>query len=160
MPYFHRGEDGKWSFFPLFYPAHRVKEVSKLLQEVYKDSDYSLRKSFFFGRWLVQVRDPMLARQVLGASVDVVRKLSFAFFPFENIFQSSVGTDNLVFSNDDKWKRMRRIINPVFRQQWDTQGFADLANKMFGQWEKMYDPKTDSITINAPDWMQRYHSIY
>jgi cytochrome P450 len=155
MPLFFQTRDKKWTLFPIIYPAHKVKDVSALLQEMYQDSDYySMRKTFFLGRWLVQVRDPLLARQVLATSIDAVKKLSFAFFPFENILQSSIGTDNLVFANDEKWKRMRRIINPVFRQEWDTQGFADLANKMFSQWEKQYDPNMGFISVNVPYWMQ------
>jgi cytochrome P450 len=71
----------------------------------------------------------------------------------ESMFGQLIGY-NLVWTNGDDWRRLRRIINPAFKGQWDTKVFGKLAHGIMRRWDVL--GKDDSVEVH--DWMQRFHS--
>jgi cytochrome P450 len=57
---------------------------------------------------------------------------------------------NVALANGDEWRRFRKILNPGFHGQWDTNIFGKYANQVVSLWKE-----TSSSHIDIHDWMQR-----
>ncbi|CAG8510376.1 16693_t:CDS:10 [Dentiscutata erythropus] len=105
-------------------------------------------KLFFRGRWICMITDPVIVKEVC-LRTDAFPKLMFDEIIPNSAFERHFGV-NVVHSNDDVWKRHRRVCNPAFKtlpiHLFDKKGL-----KLIDVLEKV-----DNKPIEVRDFMQRF----
>ncbi|KAJ9063930.1 hypothetical protein DSO57_1035776 [Entomophthora muscae] len=103
------------------------------------------------GQWDLIITDAKLGREILANS-DIFSKAPVGGDQQLNqlLARKMFGTSNIVSSDDEDWRRHRKVANPAFKKQWQTSLFGDCMLDLFSNVD-------NNVTepINIHDQFQR-----
>ncbi|KXN66445.1 cytochrome P450 [Conidiobolus coronatus NRRL 28638] len=101
------------------------------------------------GGWNVIIADAKICKEVSTLS-DIFQKPDFTKFIPSKLFRKFFGVSQIFSANGAKWKRQRKVINPIFNQSWSTELFGNCIKDLIDEWEKM-----DGNEVKIIDKIQR-----
>ncbi|CAG8523270.1 24828_t:CDS:10 [Dentiscutata erythropus] len=105
-------------------------------------------KFYFRGKWICMITDPTIAKEIC-LRTDIFPKIMLNEIIPNTAAEQHFGI-NVVHSNDDVWKRHRRICNPAFKTL-PVHLFVEKGLKLMDILEKV-----DNKPIEVKDLMQRF----
>jgi cytochrome P450 len=122
-----------------------IESIGNLIN---KSHDNLLFRLYFDGKWQLMSGDPDLFRIVLFES-QAFDKLTFSKLAPNSLISNALGT-NIIFSSYEDWKRIRKVINPVFKKGWNLDVFSSCAEEVF----QKLDGK-GAFNVDVDDLVQR-----
>ncbi|KXN71024.1 cytochrome P450, partial [Conidiobolus coronatus NRRL 28638] len=81
------------------------------------------------------ISDPECLKQVMS-NIDVFIKMPFVG-KNHTLLRDYFGAQQVVATNGEDWKRMRKVMNPMFNQSWKPELFGECFNQVIEEWDKL-----------------------
>ncbi|KXN71593.1 cytochrome P450 [Conidiobolus coronatus NRRL 28638] len=99
--------------------------------------------------WSIIIADPQLAKIIYNNS-DVFYKNTNSVINLNPHSQKFFGKDQIVNINGEDWKRMRKLMNPIFHQTWPIDTLSKCTRDVIDIWSQ-----TDGLNVEVHDNIQK-----